>query len=149
MVSEQPTVTASTTSASTNATIAASTSTTSSSTMSPSTSISQMSLVNQPLLLLSNMSNMMTVKLNNSNYIVWKHQISMVLETYSMIELLDQAQLVPEKFLKDLSGSMTTILNLNYLTWKSKEKALLTFISSTLTPLILALTIGCSLGLEV
>jgi len=59
------------------------------------------------------MSNMMTVKLNNSNYIVWKHQISMVLETYSMIELLDQAQLVPEKFLKDLLGSMTTILNLN------------------------------------
>ena len=149
MVSEQPTVTASTTSASTNATIAASTSTTSSSTMPSSTSISQMSLVNLPLLLLSNMSNMMTVKLNNSNYIVWKHQISMVLETYSMIELLDQAQLVPEKFLKDLSGSMTTIFNLNYLTWKSKEKALLTFISSTLTPSILALTIGCSLGLEV
>ena len=91
MVSEQPTVLASTTSTSTNATIATSTSTTSSSTVPPSTSISQMSLVNQLLLLLSNMSNMMTIKLDNSNYIVWKHQISMVLETYSMIELLDEA----------------------------------------------------------
>ena len=149
MVSEQPTVPASTTSTSTNATIATSTSTTSSSTVPPSTSISQMSLVNQLLLLLSNMSSMMTIKLDNSNYIVWKHQTSMVLETYSMIELLDEAQLVPERFLKDLPGSMTTILNPDYLTWKSKEKALLTFISSTLTPLVLALTIGSSSALEV
>ena len=53
---------------------------------------------NQPLLLLSNM---MTVKLNSSNYIVWKHQISMVLETYSLFELLDDNQPIPEKFLKD------------------------------------------------
>ena len=31
----------------------------------------QCHLVNQPLLLLSNMLNMMTVKLDNANYIVW------------------------------------------------------------------------------
>nr|POF21437.1 hypothetical protein CFP56_18480 [Quercus suber] len=66
-----------------------------------------------------------------------------------MIELLDEAQLVPKKFLKDLSSSMTTILNLDYLTWKFKEKALLTFISSTLTHSVLALIIGCSSTLEV
>ena len=35
---------------------------------------STMNVVNQPLLLLSNMSNLMTIKLDNSNYIVWKHQ---------------------------------------------------------------------------
>lgn len=62
-----------------------------------------MNLMNQPLLLLSNMSNMMTIKLDNTNYIVWKHQITMVLETYSMFELLDETQLVPDKFSKDLS----------------------------------------------
>ena len=66
-----------------------------------------------------------------------------------MIELLDEAQLVSERFLKDLPGSMTTILNPDYLTWKSKEKALLTFISSTLTPLVLALAVGSSSALEV
>ena len=57
-------------------------------------------LMNQPLLLLSNMSNMIIVKLDNTNYIVWKHQITMVLETYSMFELLDETQLVPDKFQK-------------------------------------------------
>ena len=55
--------------------------------------------MNQPLLLLSNMSNMMTVKLDNTNYIVWKHQITMVLETYSLFELLEDPQLIPKKFL--------------------------------------------------
>ena len=129
------------------ATMATAISTSSSSTMSSSTS--SINLANQPLLLLSNMSNMMTVKLDNSNYIIWKHQISMVMETYSMIELLDETPFVPKKFLKDLSGSVTTVLNLDFLVWKSKEKALLTFINSTLTPSVLAITVGCSLALEV
>ena len=95
------------------------------------------------------MSNMMTVKLDSSNYIVWKHQISMVLETYSLFELLDDNQPIPEKFLKDLSGSVTAIFNPEYSIWKSKEKALLTFISSTLTPSVLALTVGCHSAKEV
>ena len=71
-------------------------------------------LTNQPLLLLSNMSNMMTVKLDSSNYIVWKYQISMVLETYFMLELLDEASFIPEKFLKDLNGTVTSVLNPDY-----------------------------------
>ena len=92
---------------------------------------------------------MMTVKLDPSNYIVWKYQISMVLETYSMFELLDEVPLIPEKFLKDLAGAITSVLNPDYLIWKSKEKALLTFISSTLTPSVLAITVGCSSAQEV
>ena len=47
----------------------------------------------------------------------------MVLEKYSMFDLLDEFQLILEKFLKDLSSSITTILNLDYQIWKSKEKA--------------------------
>ena len=73
----------------------------------------------------------------------------MVLETYSLFELLDDTQSIPEKFLKDLSGSVTAIINPDYSIWKSKEKALLTFISSTLTPSILALIVGCHSVMEV
>ena len=85
------------------------------------------------------MANMMTIKLDNTNYIVWKHQITMVLETYWMFELLEEPQLIPEMYLKDLSSSFTAILNPDYVNWRSKEKALLTFMSSTLSPSILAL----------
>ena len=41
------------------------------------------------------------------------------------------------------------ILNPDFLIWKSKEKASLTFMSSTLTPSILDLTVGCTSALEV
>nr|POE60518.1 hypothetical protein CFP56_59123 [Quercus suber] len=73
----------------------------------------------------------------------------MILETYSLFELLEEPQLIPEKFLKDLSGDFTSIVNTDYTLWRSKEKALLTFISSTLSPSVLALTVGCTSALEV
>lgn len=113
---------------------------------SSTSSNSSVNVMNQPLLLLSNMSNMMTVKLDNTNYIVWKHQINMVLETYSLFELLEEPQLIPDKYLKDLSGTYTTIMDPDFLIWKSKEKALL---SSTLSPSIFALTVGCTSAMDV
>ena len=117
--------------------------------ISSSSSSSLVDVLNQPLLLLSNMANIMTIKLDNTNYIVWKHQITMVLETYSLFELIKEPQLIPDKYLKDLSSLYIAMVNPDFLMWKSKEKALLIFMSSTLTPSILALTIGCSLALEV
>ena len=92
---------------------------------------------------------MMTIKLDSSNYIVWKHQITMVLETYAMFDLLDEFQPVLDKFLKDLFSSITNMINLDFQIWKSKEKALLTFISSTLLPSVLALTVGCTSAIDV
>ena len=61
------------------------TSTSANSTMALLTIAIAVNLVNQPLLLLSNMANMMAIKLDSTNYIVWKHQVTMVLETYSRI----------------------------------------------------------------
>ena len=49
--------------------------------ISSSSSSSLVDVLNQPLLLLSNMANIMTIKLDNTNYIVWNYHITMVLET--------------------------------------------------------------------
>ena len=68
---------------------------------------------------------------------------------FRIFELLEEPQLIPNKFLKDLSSEYTSILNPNYLLWRSKEKALLTFISSTLSPSILALIVDCTSVMEV
>ena len=131
MVSEPEIPIQNSTKAATNSTAASSSSTGASSSTFANSS---MNVMNQPLLLLSNMSNMMTVKLDNTNYIVWKHQITMILETYSLYELLEEPQLALEKFLKDLNGVYTASVNPEFTIWRSKEKALLTFISSTLSP---------------
>ena len=129
-------------------TMAATSSTMAASSSSSFSSSSSVSVLNQPLLL-SNMASMMTIKLDNTNYIVWRHQITMVLETYSLFELIEEPQLIPNQYLKDLSGAYTAVVNPDFMIWKSKEKALLTFMSSTLTSSILALTVGCSSALEV
>ena len=147
MVSE-PSVTE--TMAATSSTMAVATSLTmAASSSSVFSSNSSVNILNQPLLLLSNMANMMTIKLDNTNYIVWRHQMTMVLGTYSLFELIEEPQLIPNQFLKDLLGSYTAVMNPDFLIWKSKGKALLTFLSSTLTPSILAFTVGCSSALEV
>lgn len=57
--------------------------------------------------------------------------------------------MISEKYLKDLSGLITIIMNPNDVNWISKEKALLTFMSSTLSLSILALTLGCTTAMKV
>nr|POE61588.1 hypothetical protein CFP56_60566 [Quercus suber] len=98
--------------------------------------------VNTLLLLLSNMSSMMIVKLDYGNYIVWKHQIEVILDTYSMIDVLDDSIITPDRFLKDSSGNFTVEINPTFIAWKNREQAMFTFLNSTLSPAILAITIG-------
>ena len=98
--------------------------------------------VNTSLLLLSNMSSMMTVKLDYGNYVIWKHQIEVILDTYSMLDVLDDSISVPDRFLKDSSGNFTAEVNPAFIAWKNREQAMLTFLNSTLSPAILAITVG-------
>ena len=122
----------------------ASTNATSSTTTSNSTpAIASMALpTNTSLLLLSNMSLMMIVKLDYGNYIVWKHQIEVILETYSMIDVIDDSVIAPDHFLKYSSGNFTIEINPSFISQKNCEQAKFTFINSTLSPSILALTVG-------
>ena len=118
----------------------ASTNATSSSTTSNST-LAIAIPTNTSLLLLSNMSSMMTVKLDYGNYIAWKHQIEAILETYSMIDVIDDSVIAPDRFLKDSSGNFTTEINPSFISWKNREQDMFTFINSTLSPSILSLIV--------
>ena len=64
-----------------------------------------------PLLVLSNMSNLMSVKLDSSNFIVWKHQLSSILKAYSMIDFVDGTVPSPSQFLTDEEGILTSEAN--------------------------------------
>uniref|UniRef100_A0A2N9H7Q7 Integrase catalytic domain-containing protein n=1 Tax=Fagus sylvatica TaxID=28930 RepID=A0A2N9H7Q7_FAGSY len=56
-----------------------------------------------PLSLLNNMSNLMSTKLDSTNYMIWKLQISAILDAYSVIDHLDEER---------QSSSLSAILNL-------------------------------------
>ena len=85
---------------------------------------------------------MMIVKLDFTNYIIWKHQIIVILEAYAMIGFLEDSCVALDAFLKDSSGNFTGEPNPKYINWRSREQALFTFTNSTLSPLVLALTVG-------
>ena len=116
-------------------------STTASATTSSSTS-NTITPTQSPLLLLSNMSNLMSIKLDYSNYIPWKHQLVTILEAYSLIEHTDGSISPPCPFLRDAQGNPTTTVNPDYQTWRIRDKALLSLINSTLTPQVFSLVVG-------
>ena len=66
----------------------------------------------------------------------------MILEAYAMIGFVDGSSVALDPFLKDNFGSFTSEPNPKYLSWKNREQALFTFINSTLSPSVLAITVG-------
>uniref|UniRef100_A0A2N9I200 CCHC-type domain-containing protein n=1 Tax=Fagus sylvatica TaxID=28930 RepID=A0A2N9I200_FAGSY len=100
------------------------------------------SSLQSPLLLLSSMSNLMPVKLDSTNFIVWKHQLSSILRAYSMIDFVDGTIQSPSRFLIDAEGNFTTIVNPEFQSWDTRDQALLTLINSTLSPSVLPMVVG-------
>ena len=70
----------------------------------------------------------MSIKLDYTNYIPWKHQLITILEAYSLIEHIDGSITQPCQFLLDTQGNLTTSVNPDFLTWRIKDKALLSLI---------------------
>ena len=102
-----------------------------------------------PLLLLSNMSNLMSIKLDYTNYIPWRHRLITIIEAYSFIEHIDGSTSQPIQYLLDAQGNLTSNVNLEFLTWRIKDKALLSLINSTLTPQVFSLVVGTTTSREV
>uniref|UniRef100_A0A2N9HVI9 Integrase catalytic domain-containing protein n=1 Tax=Fagus sylvatica TaxID=28930 RepID=A0A2N9HVI9_FAGSY len=122
-----------------------------SSTMEPTTNSAQNTSnptpVPSPLLLLNNMANLMSTKLDSTNYMIWKLQISAILEAYSMIDHLDSSNPPPSPFLFTDAGTQSA--NPPFLIWKKRDKALLTLLYSTLSSPVLSMVVGLSTSLEV
>ena len=59
-----------------------------------------------PNLFLSHISNLIYIKLDSSNYVLWKYQIRpSILWSYSLLDFIDGTWLNPEKYLLDKSGT--------------------------------------------
>jgi hypothetical protein len=95
-----------------------------------------------PILLLSNISNYVTIKLDHTNYLMWKFQITGILDAYSLLDHLEDPTPCPPKFLLDETGCLTSEPNPLCLQWKTRDKALFSLISSTLSPSAISLVMG-------
>ena len=93
-----------------------------------------------PMILLSNISNLVSVKLDHSNYVLWKYQITSILKAYSVLSFVDGTQQCPPEYLQNSNGSLQE--NSLYQQWISRDQGLLTLINSTLSPTALSLVVG-------
>ena len=60
--------------------------------------------------------------------------------------MIYESAMASDQFLKDSFGNVTTEVNLAFLNWKNREQALFTFLNSTFSPYVLALTVGQKSG---
>jgi hypothetical protein len=100
-----------------------------------------------PLLLLNNISNLMSTKLDSTNYMIWKLQISAILDAYSVIDHLDGSTPQPRQVLVSETGIQQ--INPAFLIWQKRDKALLSLLYSTLSSPVLAMDVGLSTSQEV
>ena len=87
-----------------------------------------------PFFLLSNISNHVTVKLDHMNYLMWKFQITGILDAYFLLDHLEDPTSCPPKFILEQHGLETQEVNPLHLQWKARDKTLFSLISSTLSP---------------
>ena len=114
--------------------MATSSSSSASSTSNPPGTISQ-----TPILLLKDL---VSVKLDATNYVIWKYQIVSIFESYSLLDMIDGTASPPAQYLADANGESSLNVNPLYKQWKARDQALKTLINTTLSPSAITLVIG-------
>uniref|UniRef100_A0A2N9GDF2 Retrotransposon Copia-like N-terminal domain-containing protein n=1 Tax=Fagus sylvatica TaxID=28930 RepID=A0A2N9GDF2_FAGSY len=95
-----------------------------------------------PIFLLSNITNYVTVKLDHTNYLMWKFQITGILDAFSLLDHIEDSIPCPCKFLLSETGAVTQEIRSLFLQWKARDKTLFSLISSTLSPSAISLVMG-------
>ncbi|KAM1780061.1 hypothetical protein ACFX12_041368 [Malus domestica] len=108
----------------------------------------QLQLVQSPITnLVPNVSTSVTVKSDDTNYLVWHYQLRLLLESYGILGFVDGDKLCPSRFVDepDKEGVETE----NYHIWKLHDRALMQLIIATISPTAMSCIIGCTSAHEI
>ncbi|XP_050939306.1 uncharacterized protein LOC127148920 [Cucumis melo] len=100
-----------------------------------SKSSSNPSVPTSTLFLLSNIYNLVPIRLDSTNYVLWKYQVSSILKAHSLFGHIDDTLLCPPKHLPSLTLGTNSEINPKYLQWLSRDQALITLIDPLYHPL--------------
>lgn len=92
-------------------------------------------------LLISNLSSVVTVKLDSTNYIVWKTQLQNILRATNLLNYVDGTLDSPPATVKDSEGK--DVINSEFLSWTQIDSHLLSCITATLTPSVFTSVLHC------
>lgn len=91
-------------------------------------------------LLISNLSSLITVKLDPTNFLIWKKQVQNILEATYLFGYLSGSTPCPPPIVKDSNGKDVT--NKEFMKWKIVDSHLLSCLTATLTTPVFSL--ACS-----
>ena len=93
---------------------------------------------NNSTFVISNITNLVSVKLDRENYLLWRHQFSALLRSHDLYGFVDGTHPCPEKHLTDSTGVVSTKINPEYVKWHRQDQSLICWINSTLTESVLS-----------
>ncbi|KAM1171423.1 hypothetical protein ACFX2G_022148 [Malus domestica] len=101
----------------------------------------QLKIVQSPITgLISTISTSVTVKLDDSNYLTWCFQITLLFESHGIMGFVDGSRKCPLRF--DDDSTSEGIETDGYLVWKMHDRALMQLIIVTLSPMTMSCIIG-------
>lgn len=103
--------------------------------------------LNPSVSLLNNICNLVYVRLDSTNYVLWRFQISPLLKSHKLYKYVDGSIEVPEAILR--TEGQPPKVNPAYEQWYERDQALITLINATLTQTALSYVIGCKTAKEV
>lgn len=112
-----------------------------------SSSSSSVTIPENLKLLISNLSSLVTVKLDPTNFIVWRKQVQNILQVTYLFGYLDGTMACPSPITKDSNGK--DVVNTEFMKWKIIDSHLLSCLTATLTTPVFSLVLDLSTSREV
>ena len=103
--------------------------------------VSSSSLPPNLSLLISNFQSLVTVKLDSSNFLIWKHQLQNVLRATELFDFVTGVIPCPASQILDPSGKV--IENPEFARWKIIDAHLLSCITATLSSSVFSTVLHC------
>lgn len=86
---------------------------------------------------ISNIANIVSIRLDRDNYLLWKSQFLPNLRPKQLLKYVNRNPTSLEIFIKDKNGTPTSVINLDYELWVEQHPLVLLWINATLTPSML------------
>lgn len=95
------------------------------------------------LISISTMGQMVTVKLNRDNHLLWKAQVVPILRGHQVLGYVDGSYPAPPKSVRESDADGAPMVdNVAYTAWYTQDQLILSALLSTLSPEVLARTLG-------
>ena len=89
-----------------------------------------------------NIFQLISVKLDGSNYLNWISQFLPVLRSHDLLGFVDGTEPCPAQFLPLSEGKETAELNPSYLLWTKKDQFILSCLNASLSDKVLSYVFG-------